>query len=592
MKKWTFFALLSIFILAAILRLFQLLNFAVWGSDSGEYYYLTEQLTSSGQVSFEYDGWGFGYPYFPAMFIIISGFANLSGLSMFTVLLFVIPIISAVSVYLIFILTKRLLQNSTTIKSSTTDMIALVSATFYAVAMPHIVTTSHPMPGALGDFLLLLCLLLLLKTYENHKFLIPLALCSIVLVFTHHLSSFLLVVIVIFIMLFREITHVPEDVDRSKTDFGYISFLLSGIFIYWIFIAEPFKERVLENATGLDAGVTVLLAYIGFAVLALIVFRVIPKFLKWKYIKHKRSLKILLLRFGLFLFFSFLFMVIVAIIGVPGTDLEIEFMAIFTLAPLLIFIAFATFGNTFARNAKDGMVVYGWLTALALMMCFSMALNSREILVYRIFQYLIPPLAVWIGVGFVLFFICIDKKKGSDVLTVKDTNPVKTQIIISPNIKAIAVSMILILVIASSAFSYPPKGLLSGFEEGTTDLEIESCIWLRESVEDDALVASDHRMSSMAFGFGRVNATWENAPDTLRGEALDDYADELNLTKSPSGSKAINYVIISRELKKGVTLAQWEPAEPMSDEAIEKFEKYPFYKVFDNGEVEVYMVDW
>jgi len=585
MKKWTFFALLSIFILAAILRLFQLLNFSLWGSDSGEYYYITEQLTNSGQVNFDYDGWGFGYPYFPAMFIILSGFANLSGLSVFTVLLFVIPIISGISVYLIFIITKRLLQNSKIVDSSTTDLIALVSASFYAVAMPHIFTTSHPMPGALGDFLLLLCLLLLLKTYENNKFLIPLALCSIVLIFTHHLSSFLLVVIVILIMLYREFTHVPDDVERSKIDFGYTSFLLTGIFIYWIFIAEPFKERVLENATGLSAGVTVLLAYIGLVVLAIFVFKLLPKLLKWKYTKHKRSLRVLQVRFGLFVFFSFLFLIIVGLIGVPGTNLEIELMAILTLAPLLLFIAFATFGNTFARNAKDGMVIYGWLTALALIMCFSMATNSREILVYRIFQYLIPPLSVWIGVGFVYFFICIDQNKGSEAR-------IKTKYSMSPTLRVTAVLSILILIIASSFFSYPPEGLLSGFEEGTTDLELESCIWIRESVEDDALVASDHRISSMVFGFGRVNATWENAPDTIQGETLDEYADELNLTKSPSGSKSIDYVVISQELREGVTLAQWEPAKPISDEAIEKFQKYPFYKVFDNGEVQVYMVSW
>jgi hypothetical protein len=592
MKKWTFFALLSIFILATVLRLIQLLNFAVWGSDSGEYYYITEQLTSSGQLNFEYDGWGFGYPYFPSMFILISGFANLSGLSVFSVLLFVIPIISAFSVYLIFIITKRLLKNSTNTKSSTNDMIALTAAAFYAVAMPHIFTTSHPMPGTLGDFLLLLCLLLLLKTYENNKFIIPLLLCSIVLIFTHHLSSFLLAVIIILIMLFRESTHVPDDINRTKLDFGYLCFLLTGIFIYWLAIAIPFKERVLENATGLPAGLTVFLAYIGLALLAIIIFWAMPKFLKWKYTKHKRSLKILLFRFTLFIFFSFLFLIVVAVVGVPGTDLEIEVVAVLTLSPILIFLAFATFGNTFARHGNDGMFVYGWLTALALLMCFSMAINSREILVYRLFQYLIPPLSIWFGVGFVYFFICIDRNKGSEVYSEIQSNQGDVKIINSTTIKTIAVSTFLILLIASSFYSYPPEGLLSGFEEGTSDLELESCIWIRESIEDDAIIASDHRMSSMVFGFGEVNASWETAPDTINGETLEDCAEELNSTNTPSGMKPINYVLLSTEIKNNAALTQWEPAEPMSDKALRKFEKYPFYKIFDNGESEIYMVSW
>jgi hypothetical protein len=592
MKKWTFFALLSIFILAAMLRLLQLLNFSVWGSDTGEYYYITEQLSNSGKINFEYDGWGFGYPYFPSMFILLSGFANLSGLSVFTVILFVIPIISAFSVYLMFILVKRLLKNSKTINTSTTDRIALVGAAFYAVAMPHIFTTSHPMPGTLGDFLLLFCLILLLKTYENNKFIIPLALCSTVLIFTHHLSSFLLVTIVILIMLYREFTHVPDDIKRTKIDFGYVCFLLTGIFVYWIFIAVPFKKRVLENATGFSAEITVVLAYIGLAVLAIIIFKILPKFFKWKYVKHTRPLKVLSLRFSLFLFFSSLFMIIVAIIGVPGTNLTIELLAILTLSPLLIFIAFATFGNTFARNAEDGMFVYGWLTALALVMCFSMAISSREILVYRIFQYLIPPLSVWIGVGFVYFFICIDRNEGSGVFSEIKSHTVNAVIIRSPHIRVAAVSSILILILTSCIFSYPPGGLLSGFEEGTTDRELESCTWIRESIEVDGIVASDHRMSSMVFGFGYTNATWETAPDTIRKETLEDHADELNSTKTPSGEKRIDYVLISSEIKNNVALTQWEPAEPMTKNAIEKFEKYPYYKIYDNGEVEIFMVSW
>jgi hypothetical protein len=162
----------------------------------------------------------------------------------------------------------------------------------------------------------------------------------------------------------------------------------------------------------------------------------------------------------------------------------------------------------------------------------------------------------------------------------------------SPSIRFAAILTTLILIVASSIFAYPPEGLLSGFEEGTNDSELESCIWIRESIEDDGMVASDHRMSSMIFGFGYTNATWETAPNTIRGETLEDYADELNSTKTPSGEKDIDYVLISSEIENNVALTQWEPAEPMTTKAIEKFEKYPYYKIYDNGNVEIYMVSW
>lgn len=597
MKKWTLFALISIFMLAVILRLFQLLNFSVWGSDTGEYYYLTERLADSGQVSFEYDGWGFGYPYFPAMFIILSGFANISGISVFEVLLFVIPIISGLSVILIYLITKRILKNfekgaakSPKMTETTTDMIALVAAAFLAVALPNVFITSHPMPGTLGEIIMLFCILLLLKSYENLKFAIPLILFTAVLIFTHHLSTLFLLFIVIFIIIFRVFSRVPDDVNRTKIDFGYITFLLTGMLIYWIFVAVPFKERVLENAIGFPAEIGVVLAYGALIMLLVVIWA--RKYLKWEYIIKTRQLKVLVLRFTLFLICAFIIFAIVGSFGVLGTNLEIEAIALFVLVPLVIFLAFSTFGHTFVRLNRDGMFVAGWVSACAILLCISVITESHEILAYRTFQYIFTPVAIFIGTGFVMFFKCIEHNQGSEVLKYEmASTTAKPRRVITPY-KTAAGVVIIILVLAGAALAYPPKGLLSGFQEGTNEPELEGCYWLRESVEDDAVVASDHRLSSMAFGFGGANATWENAPKTLQSENLDEIAGELNATKTPSGKKAINYVLLSQELKDGVTLAQWVTVEPMSDEAYDKFQTYPFYKVFDNGDVEIYLVDW
>ncbi len=597
MKKWTLFALISIFMLAVILRLFQLLNFAVWGSDSGEYYLLAERLADTGQISFDYDGWGFGYPYFPVMFILLSGFANISGLTVFEVLLFVIPIISGLSVILIFMVTKRILKTLASgtpprnqMSATTTDSIALVAAVFLAVALPNVFTTSHPMPGALGEIIMLFCILLLLKTYENFKFVLPLALFSLVLIFTHHLSTFFLLYIVIFITLFRVFTRVPDDINRTKLDFGYITFLMTGMLIYWIVIAVPFKERVLENAIGLPAEIVVGLAYCALLALLFIIWG--RKYIKWEYQIKPRKLKVLLLRFTLFLVTALIVMTTVGLYGVFGTNLEIEAMALFVVAPLLLFSAFSTIGHTFIRINKDGMFVAGWVFAGALLICYAVIAESQEILIYRVFQYIFTPLAILVGTGFVFFFKCVDRNQGTDVLEPQDRRGKASPRSTITSTNAAAVFILIIFILTGAIFSYPPKALLSGFQEGTNEYELDSCFWARESLENDAVVATDHRLSSMMFGFGGVNATWERAPKTLHSKSLDEISDELNSTNTPSGNKAINYVMLSEELKDGVTLAQWESAEPMSKEAYDKFQTYPFYKVFDNGDVEIYLVDW
>ena len=67
MKKWVMLSLFMVFLLAMFMRLFPLTQYAIWGSDTGEYFHITSQLTSDGYISTDYDGWGFGYPYFPGM---------------------------------------------------------------------------------------------------------------------------------------------------------------------------------------------------------------------------------------------------------------------------------------------------------------------------------------------------------------------------------------------------------------------------------------------------------------------------------------------------------------------------------------------
>ncbi|MCK5562374.1 MAG: hypothetical protein KAJ51_17370, partial [Thermoplasmata archaeon] len=328
---------------------------------------------------------------------------------------------------------------------------------------------------------------------------------------------------------------------------------------------------------------------------ALIVLLVViwaRKYLKWEYKIKPRQLKVLLLRFTLFLISAVIIFAIVGLFGVLGTNLKIEAIALFVLAPLVIFLAFSTFGHTFVRINQDGMFVAGWVSACAILMCYSIIAESHEILTYRIFQYIFTPVAIFVGAGFVMFFKCIEQNQGIEVLRFEASSAnAKPRRTITPY-KTTAVVVIIILVLAGAVFAYPPKGLISGFQEGTSEAELEGGYWLRESLEDDAVVASDHRLSSMAFGFGGVNATWENAPKIFHGENLVEIAGELNATKTPPGKKAINYILLSQELREGVTLAQWETVEPMSEEAYDKFQTYPFYKVFDNGDVEIYLVDW
>ena len=57
--------------------------------------------------------------------------------------------------------------------------------------------------------------------------------------------------------------------------------------------------------------------------------------------------------------------------------------------------------------------------------------------------------------------------------------------------------------------AYPPPSVMGGFQEGTNQEEVDGVLWF-QFVEEDSLVVSDHRLSSMTFGLSETNASWEH----------------------------------------------------------------------------------
>ena len=122
---------------------------------------------------------------------------------------------------------------------------------------------------------------------------------------------------------------------------------------------------------------------------------------------------------------------------------------------------------------------------------------------------------------------------------------------------------------------------------------MEAVFWVKENLPG-ATIASDHRLSSMLFGFADTFPSWEYAPTLFHSNFFNNESkDELLSCKTPSGEKRIDYVFVDKTMKeKGVALSQYENAEPMSKESIEKFNHAPFVKIYDNGYVQIYRIDW
>jgi len=103
-------------------------------------------------------------------------------------------------------------------------------------------------------------------------------------------------------------------------------------------------------------------------------------------------------------------------------------------------------------------------------------------------------------------------------------------------------------------------------------------------------VASDHRLSSIVYGFAHEDATWEYGGSVLLAPNGTAALAALATSKSPSGHTNATVVLLSNDLKEGAALSQWEPATPIPAPALEKFLHAPFVRIFDNGDAVAYWV--
>jgi hypothetical protein len=576
-------------------RLIKLLDFAIWGSDSGEHYFIIKQLMITGQIQLEYNGWGLAYPYFQGMHVLSSGFALNSTITSLQALLFIIPIIAGLSTLLVFCIAHRVFRD---------PRIGLVAAGFVAVVLPHVYASSHPMPGSLGSFMLLACIFLWLKSYENRKFVLILVLSTLALVITHHMSTYFLIISLTFIILIRELLQHPQDRKRTQLDFYYLTFLITITLSYWIFYAVPFQERILAKGLPIPGFLVIPLAYLCLGALYFLI--TLRRRSAWQYKPKVFKVKPLAMRIVLLIVTGVLFTTALAFSSVPGTDMKIGVVAIPIFVPIIVFFSFMAISLTISFQYKDGLAMFCWFSAICISVIYSVLTKSQELLTYRHIPYAIESISVLTGVGMVkLFDIIINKKDTSFVQTENNKEliyPKRSKKpeshtgkggVIEKNDSLAwlgAAGGVVILIVICALFSYPPLAVVSGFEEGTTENEMVAVYWAGEQIEDGATIASDHRMSSMLFGFANLNSSWEYAPNTLHGESINDYKNEVNNASTPSGKKRLDYVLISDAIMNSVALEQWETAKPMTDPAIEKFEDSPFIKIYDNGEVQIYRI--
>ncbi|MHB8584498.1 MAG: ArnT family glycosyltransferase [Thermoplasmatota archaeon] len=545
-----FLWLAGIFLLGLATRLFPLTQFAVWGSDSGEYFFLTQRLLSTGRIIFEYNGWGLAYPYFPGMFVIDGAVSLVTGADVLTSQRLVLPTLSALVPIIIYLIAREILPDG---------RVGILAAAFLAVTGPYVIIVSHPMPGTLGHLFLAGSILALLRAYEDPRWAWLLAPFGAALVLTHHLTLYFLVGIVAAIALVRELFRGEPDHRKLRIEAPYLVGLVVAAGYWWLVVAANFRDQIVGRVLDINP-------YL-FAALCYIVLLGIPPLLiagRRRFIPpatthpHWPSPRFILWT-AVALYIALLAVVtLFTLEPIPASETTIAPDAILYIIPPLFILSFAFAGGRVLRLVPSGALVSAWLIAVLGSLAFAIVTNSKVLFPFRHVEYFMDPLAIYGAAGIFA---------GIDYLAR-----------LRPRAMPVATAFIVVAILLGVASSQPPRETVAGFEEGTTAQELAAVQWAGTHLPPGAMVAADHRISSLMFGIAHRNATFDQAFETYHSDSLRKTFSEMsNLSTVEQPNARIDYVFLSPIIRQGVILVQWENSAPMSTAAQAKFDNQTFF---------------
>ena len=562
--------LAAVFLAGAITRLHPAVRFAVWGSDSGEYYFLTQQLVETGRVIFEYDGWGLAYPYFPGMFALSGAVHAMTGVDLFYAVQWTVPFVAALTGVFVGLVAYRVTSD---------PRAGVLAGAFVAVTAPIVLITSHAMPGSLGHVFLLAMIALMADAYRDRTNLALLGVLGVALLLTHHLSTYFAIGVLAFIPFYREMTQRAFDWGRLRVEIPLVAGLLVASLVWWLGVAAPFREEIVGDALPFPPILTALLFLVALAALpGLVMLRRART--SWhldpRYASFPRQRAYIL--GGFFGWVAILLAIV--LLKLPGSNIDIGWPAFFYALPVLAWLAFLPLGTASARFHRHGNLLVAWLYAILASLVFAIVTNSRVLFPFRHADYMLEAMAPLVAIGMLMVY---DQAVASRVPSER------------PRVRSNAILALVALLLVSTALSLPPRETLGGFEEGMTAAELEAVRWTRDNLPPGSTFAADHRLSSLLFGLAGMHPTWDYTPVTYHTANATEALEELSAAHVPprDGPARVDHVILSPPIEEGVTLVQWETSRPMSQAAIAKFEDPTYFeKIYDERDVRIYRVKW
>ena len=601
-KNW-FFWLLLITGIAIILRVLPALTNAAWGCDFGIYYGLTNSLVENKELFNAYYGWGESYQYFPVLYAITGAAHWITGIDVLTLLPKIAPIFGGLSVFIFYFVVRELTGKK---------KIALLSTLFLAVLPFHVYQTSHAAPLTMGHFFMMLSLYLFIKYRQHIRHAIPLLISTILLIMSHHLTTYFYFISLIFIV-FIENAGKREWTPSIRRDCAYILVTSGLVFFYWAQVAKPVYDSFMRSGFTIggiyiDASHTVVLFYMLFFSMFGVVW--LKRRLNLFVVKEKPTVKSSLIKFSLMVLICLTAMIVFSVIKMPWTNFSFTPLSIVYSIPLILILGFSMIGIQYMRFIENGGFIKGWVLALIVSFIYGLITNSGVILPHRHLEYIMAPISVLCTYGLTGIFSTINHRRFSKwheklLYLPKPFFSLSKKPRLLQKRQLIYMIVIVVLVTTNAVSVYPSHVALNASYEAITNEDLSAIDWINENLnKNTSIIASDHRLARMVEAEG-FNTTLDDAYVIWAAENLSDYSHELQgIGKNYSGR--ITHVVIDDIMRDKVVHVGFGNIVYMTNEttqtAYEKFLQHPFGLIYRNATidknmkelhwVEVYEVNW
>ncbi|MGI0156269.1 MAG: hypothetical protein ACREDE_09110, partial [Thermoplasmata archaeon] len=456
------------------------------------------------------------------------------------------------------------------------DMVALLAAGFASVAMPRLFSIAHPAPLALGDLLAVAALWMFLESRQDRRWFLPLSLTGGALILTHHLSTYFFVVGALGGLLLLELWRPGLWSRRFPLrEFVFLGAFLTTTFLFWFGGTTSFVSKVVlpafPSVIGRSPGVAfAIVEAVGLAAVvasAALLYARRAHFLPrraWVRLPTDRSV---VRDFAILIVGIFGGIALLLVVPIPGTTQMTVPSAILWFSPILALVLFASGSRKALTPARLGPFGVAWLGALGLAAVVALGTGafpgspltgySAAIPPSRFAEYLVIPLGLLVAVGLARLVARAGDRAGRRAFLAGCFG-------------------IVVLLAANAAIVYPPQADLGGFEEGLTHGDAAIWMWVGLAEPRSAVVASDHRLSSMIFGFDGNPATWDSTPALFTGTNWSDAVAELRQSDAPNSPAPIDLVAVDSVMYTGVALDPSRGAAPLTPQAIAWFGTLPF----------------